>query len=406
MISFLKKFLKPKEEIVNFSEIDKWLDSHNSELDALKENLKELERLKLEIFENLKILENVDVTQSKVEERVKHVVQGNLPAYTNAVNIFLRKMIAPKEADVARLETFCSTFEREFDSLNKRTFRNFQIIRELVGKELEDVARSVKSLELLVKELKKSSEKVKGIIDLKENAKLIENNLNSKEKNEQKRQELQKHKEELLESCKRISKELENLKGGKKAKDLENLKSDEKKISDNLKILENNLVTLFSPLQKALKKYNNICFIKKVESYLENPVETLLNDSDLEILKFLKDVKKMVEDEKIDLKDDKKKKTVESLDKIDESFIKKFISEHSLLNKDLTSIQREIKLNSLPKEIIELEKELNICMFKIENVEREINKIKDLDINSEIAMLERKLSEVLGFKVKVENVMG
>ncbi len=406
MIGFLKKFLKPKEEVVNFSEIDKWLDNHNSELDTLKENLKELERLKLEIFENLKILEKVDITQSKVEERVKHVVQGNLPAYTNAISIFLRKMIAPKEADVVRLETFCSTFEREFDSLNKRTFRNFQIIRELVGKELENVARSVKSLDLLVKELKKSSEKVKGIIDLKENAKLIENNLSSKEKNEQKRQELQKHKEELLESCNRISKELENLKGSKKAKDLENLKSDEKKISDNLKILENNLVTLFSPLQKALKKYNNICFIKKVESYLENPVETLLNDSDMEILKFLEDVKKMVEDEKIDLKDDKKKKTVECLDKIDESFIKKFVSEHSSLNKELASIQREIKLNSLPKEINELEKELNLCMFKIENVDREINKIKDLDINSEIAMLERKLSEVFGFKVKVENVMG
>ncbi len=406
MISFLKKIFQPKEEIVNFSEIDKWLDSHNSELDTIKENLKELERLKLEIFENLKTLEKVDITQSKVEERVKHVVRGNLPAYTNAVSIFLRKMITPKEADIVRLETFCSTFGREFDSLNKRTFRNFQIIRELVGKELEDVARSVKSLDLLIKELKKSSEKVKGIIDLKENAKLIENNLNSKEKNEQKRQELQKHKEELLESCKRTGKELENLKGSKKAKDLENFKADEKKISENLKILENNLVTLFSPFQKALKKYNNICFIKKVESYLENPVETLLNDSDLEILKFLKDIRKMVEEEKIDLKDDKKKKTVESLDRIDESFIKKFISDHSSLNKELASVQREIKLNSLPKEISELEKELNICTFKIENAEREINKIKELDINSEIAMLEKKLNDVFGFKVKVENVMG
>jgi hypothetical protein len=406
MISFLKKFFKLQEEVVNFSEIDKWLDSHNSELDTLKENLKELEMLKLEILENLKILEKVDVTQSKVEERVKHIVQGNLPAYTNAISIFLRKRITPKEADIAGLETFCSTFEREFDSLNKRTFRNFQIIKELVGKELEDVARSVKSLELLVKELKKSSEKVKEIIDLKENAKLIGDNLNSKEKNEQKRQETQKQKEELLESCKRVSKELESLKGSKKAKDLENLKSDEKKISDCLKVLENNLVTLFSPLQKALKKYNNICFIKKVESYLENPVETLLNDSGLEILKFLNDIKNMVEDEKIDLKDDKKKKTVESLERIDESFIKEFISEHSSLKKELASVQREIKINSLPKEIIELEKEINLCMFKIENVDREINKIKDLDINSEIAMLERKLSEVLGFKVKVENVMG
>jgi len=406
MISFFKNWLKPKEEVVNFSEIEQWLDSHNSEVNIIKENLRELENLKLEIFENLKILEKVDLTKSKVEDRVRNIVQGNLPAYTNTLSIFLRKTITPKESDINGLESFCDTFEKEFDSLNKRTFRNFQIIRELVGKELEDVARSVKSLELVVKELKRSSEKVRKITGLKENVKLIEDNLNSKEKNDRKRQELQKQKEELLESCKRISKELENLKNSKKAKDLEILKSDEKNISDNLRSLENDLVNLFSPLQKALKKYNNICFIKKVESYLENPVDTLLNDSDLEILKFLNDIKKMIEEEKIDLKDDKRKKTVESLDKIDEDFVKKFISGHASLKKELASVQREIKINSLPKDMAELEKELNISMFKTENINREINKIKDFDINSEIAMLEKRLGEVFGLKVRLENVVG
>lgn len=406
MLDFFKKFLKPREKVIKFSELNEWLDTHNSELENIKECLRGLEMSKLEISESLKALEKVDVSSAKVEEKVKHIVQGNLPAYANTISIFLRRMMIPKEANPVSLEIFCNTFDKEFDSLNKRTFRNFQIIRELVGKELEDVARSVKSLELLVKELKKSSEKVKEISELKEKVGLIKNSLESKEKNDLKRQELQKSREELLQLCEGIIKEIENLKNSNKAKDLESLRTEEKKISDSIKCLENQSVTLFSPLQKALKKYNNICFIKKVGSYIENPAEALLNDDNLEILSFLKDVKKMIEEGKIEIKDDKKKKTAESLDKLDESFIKKFIAEHSSLKKGLSLISKQIKSNTILKEISDLERELNIQKFKIENVEREINKIRDLDIKSEITALEKRLGEVFSFKVKIENVMG
>ena len=406
MISFLKKIFGQKEEVVNFSEIDKWLDSRNTELGDAKDILKDLEGAKFEISENLKILEKVDVRQAKVEERVKSIVQGNLPAYTNSLSIFLKSVIIPKEADPVKLDIFCSTFEREFDSLNKKTFRNFQIIRELVGKELEDVAKSVKNLELLVKELKKSTAKIKEIYKLKEKAEFIKNSLESKGKNEIKKEELQKKKEELLKFCEKTTKEVENLKNSKKAKELDALKSESENISNKIKSLENNLLNMFSPLQKALKKYNNIYPVKKVGGYIENPAESLLRDNSLEILKFLKDVKKMVEEEKLDLKDEKKKKIVESIERLDEVFMKDFISEHASLKWELASIQEKIKANDILKEISDLEKEIDISNFGIENTEREINKLKEFDISSEVKALENKMKEIFNIKVKVENVMG
>lgn len=406
MMNFFKKFLKPKEETIKLSSIKKWLDDNTGEVQKVKEKIKEVESLKSEIVENLKVLEKVDISQSKVEDKVKSIVKGNLPAYTNAINLFLKRVIPPEGVNHISLEVFCDSFETEFKSLNKRTFRNFQIIRELVGKELEDVAKGVKKLEMLVGEVKKDSGKVKKLAKIKEKVDFIEHSLDNKEKNRSRREELEKEKEELMNSCEKTKKDLEKEKSGKKAKDLEDLKSEEKKVCDHLKDLDNKLLTLFSPLQKALKKYNNLCFIKKVDSYIEDPVKTLLKDSNLEILKFLADIKKMVEEGKINLKDDKKKKTLESLESLDESFLKKFIEDNSLLKGKIASVKDEIKKNSILKEIEDLEKEFNVNSFKVENIKREIEKIKDVDIKSEIEKLEKKLNEVFGYKIKIENVMG
>lgn len=405
MIGFFKKFLKPKEESIQFSELGRWLDN-NSGLQKIQDAFKELEVLKSEIVESLKILGSVDVSKSKVEDKVKFVVKGNLPAYINAINLFLKKVVPPKEIDHISLEIFCDSFESEFETLNKRTFRNFQIIRELVGKELEYVAKSVKKLELLVKDIKKDSVKVKEIAEIKEKIMLIKGSLENKERNKLKEKELRKKEEELTQSCESINKEIEELKKSDKAKNLEALKAEEKKVSNKVKDLNNKLVTLFSPLQKSLKKYNNMCFIKKVDSYIENPVETLLSDSELEILKFLRDVKKMVEENKINLKDDKRKKTLESLDKLNEDFIKRFMENRCSLKEELSSIKNKINASTVLKEIEDLEKEYNINRFKVEDVERDINKIKDIDITSELNKLEKRLNEVFGYGVKIENVVG
>lgn len=406
MINFFKKFLKPKEESIRFSELKQWLDDNNVELQKVKEKFKELESVKAETSEKLRVLGNVDVSKAKAEDKVKNFVQGNLPAYINAINLFLKRIVTPEELDYVSLEIFYDSFEKEFEDLNKRTFRNFQIIRELVGKELEEVVKNVKRLELLVKEVKKGSTKIKNVAKVKEKADFIEDSMENEERNKLRRDELRKAKEDLVNSCEKIKKEVKSLKCSKKAKDLEKLEAKEKEISNNIKELEAGVTNLFSPLQKALKKYNNLCFIKKVNSYIENPVEALLGDSKLEILKFLKDVKKMVEENKIGLKEDKKKKTVESLGKLDESFIKKFVEKHASLKEELSSIKEGINSNTVLKEIENLEKELNICSFRIENIEREINKIKDVDVMAEVNELEKRLNEIFGYKIKVENVVG
>ena len=159
MIEFIKKFFASKEETIQFSELSKWLDDNDSALGSVNESLKDVEALKKEISENLEVLEKADIKDAKVEDRVKTFVKGNLPAYSNAVNFFLKKVDIPDKVNHVELEIFCNNFEKDFEDLNKKTYRNFQIIKEIVGKELENVAKSVKKLEIIVKNIKKDSKK-------------------------------------------------------------------------------------------------------------------------------------------------------------------------------------------------------------------------------------------------------
>jgi len=264
----------------------------------------------------------------------------------------------------------------------------------------------VKSLELTVKDVSKLNKRMKEVSEMKDLASFIESSINDKDKKDQHRSYLEKEKNELLSFCEKTRKDIESLKHGKRAEKLNSLRSKEENASKNLKELDSEMVTLFSPLQKALKKYNNIHFVKKVDSYVENPVTTLIRDSELEILVFLKDVKKMVDEGKIDLKDDKKKKMVESLETLNEAFIKDFIAKRSSINEELENIKTDIMLDTLSDEIRHLEGELNKTSFKILNAEREISKVRDTDINSEIAKLEKMINDLLGKKVKIEHAMG
>ena len=203
-----------------------------------------------------------------------------------------------------------------------------------------------------------------------------------------------------------MKKDIEKLKHGRKAESLEKLKLKEKEFCNKLNELDNSLMTMFAPFQKALKKYNNMFFIRKVDFYITNPLSALLEDSELEILKFLKDVKKLVEEEKIHLKEGKKKKILTSLDRLDVSFLKNFINERSLLNQKLSSVKDDIISNTILKDILDLEKMFNIATFKIENIKIEMEKIKDVDIESEAGKLEKILSKIFGYTIRIENVMG
>lgn len=407
MLTFFKKFFKTEEKDVNLSELNNWLDKRfSSEIEELKNNLKDIKDLKDEVQKNLEMLDAVDIQEKKAEERVKTIVAGNIPAYTNAVRLFLKRIEVPKEIDSKSIEEFHEFFEKELDGLNKRTFRNFQIIRELVGKELENVVRAIKKMEEKLKSVKNESSFLKNLEKVKEDAESILVNIQNKEKNSLKITELTEEIQNLEKRIEQIEKQIKDAERSDKAQELKKQEKEKEKFEAKLRDIKNEVINLFSPLQKALKKYNNMCYIQKVDAYIHEPVETLLKDSELEIIKFLKDILKMIEDKKIDLKDEKKYKSLNALSKLNESFFKEFIKEYSDLTKKIREVEERISSNDIENVIAGLKYDLRNQIQMKDELQKEIDKIKDVNIEKEVKELESHLRRLIGSEVRLKNVMG
>ncbi len=401
MMNFFRNLFKTKEEDVKVEELENWIVTHIKTEDV-KEELQRIQNIREQLKQNLKKLEEVEI-KDQVPQKAKDVVKGNIPAYIRAVEIFLEKTNIPEENNPEKIIDFYESTQKELDNLGKRTARNFAIMQTLIGKELADTAKNIKEIDEATKNLVKKAQKLKKIEEIKKHIKRIEEARKNKEEYERLVGEYKKEKERLAQEKKELEKEIKRLEEGKEAKELQQLKKQLEGVEHKKKELDNELLNLFSPLEKALKRYNNMFYIKKVEDYIESATETLKQDKELEIIKYFNDIKKMVVEGKMELKDDKKKKALESLERLNKDYLTRFIKEHEELDKERANIEQKIIENKYEKEKRELHNKIIEKDKRTEEIEKEMGKIKEENIKEHVKEIEKELKE-LGYEVRINAV--
>ncbi len=400
MMNFFKNLFVKKEEEVRLKELEDWIDINlKPKTEEISKDIERIKALKEELKINLKELEKVEIKQ-ETQKKIKDVILGNVPAYVRAVKIFLEKIIIPEKINFENTKMLYETVQKELDNLGQRTARNFAIMQTLIGKELAVTARNIKEIDETSKSIMKKSEnleKSEKIMRELEDIKEAEKNRIAYEKL---RESYEKEKDKLGKEKSETEEKLERIGESKEAKELTELKRKIEEIETKKKERCNEILSLFSPLQKAFKRYNNMFYIKKVEEYINNAAETLNQDEDLEITKYLQDIKNMVQENKIDLKDDKKKKAIEAIEALNEAYLKNFKVEYQKLNKERTDVEKRIQENRYEIEKTELKEIIREKEKEIESIEKEIGKIKQTNIKEKIKEIENNL-KWLGYEVKI-----
>lgn len=403
MMNFFKNLFRKQEEVIKLGELDRWFEKNlKPASEEIKKYIEYIERIKKELEQNLRTLEKVEI-KDKVEKKVKDVVQGNIPAYVRSVEIFIEKVKIPEEINSQKLTDFYATIQRELDQLGKRTARNFAIMQTLIGAELATTARNIKRMDETSKEMMKKTQKLKKMEKIKEKVEGIKEAEKNKEEHKKIKENYEREKEKLTKEKSEVEKNLKKMEEGREAKELTRLNKELELIETRRKELDSELLSLFSPLQKAFKRYNNMFYIKKVEEYINNAAEALKQDNELEVIKYLRDVEKMIEEDKIDLKDEKKKKALESLEKITEEYIKKFIRNNEELEKEKENAEKKIKENKYQEKKEELHREAKEKEKRVEEIEKEMGKIKEANIKEQVEEIEKELKEI-GYEVKIHAV--
>lgn len=362
-IDFFKKIIgKDKveevqeQEKLTFDEIGNWIENKTKEIENREKEIFGLIKDKIsevitDLDEKLKILENIDFTQKKSEDRIKFIVKENVNSYAHYVKILLGKL---SNLEKQNLEKFIADITEIFSDFDKKSYTSYQKATFLIGKEMAAVRVTIvglsKYLENVFKENKDLVEfskktsfiklKLKQMEELKKTIKDFDEKIKSLDRKIIESKEIN---ENLLNKIKEI-KETESY--------IENLKKQEE-----IKLAEKELEKEIYNLKDMInfKALGNIFHVNKkqmalIKDYKEDFQTFFRKDNGESILKFLNEAK---------LNNNKITTKIEQIDNKKEEIIK---------NKEMTNKDETLDLLNKTRRI----------GLEIENLNNE--KAKDLRI--------------------------
>ncbi|MFH1209303.1 MAG: hypothetical protein V1663_00740 [archaeon] len=402
---FKKKEIKEEQKQINLDELDQWFVSLSEEIFKdvnlkLDEIRKQIDYEKNNLRDNIKILKEAKLLNTKIPERAIHLMEGNREIYIQRLNLLLGQINLPKN----NISLFYNSFENYLNDFSRITIRNYHILMEFFRDYIINISSGIKKLDSLIKQAKKlvDDSGLEKTSQIKNKITEVKNKI--------------KHKNELSdkkESSKAIIKD--------KEKNVFDSENDLKKLEDsseyknyinliNKEILLNNQIKnieqeFLSNIKFALKRYERLSLEDKlIRKYVEYSIRALLEDTELKIVGIIKNMKESIIKGTLDLKDSKKDKILEELDKLNKDYFDSFLKRYKDLKKDLDKLNLDIKESEL-KEIKEikdkieehkklLEEERN----NLENLNKDYEKINVEELKR---LLETDIREILKKDIKI-----
>jgi hypothetical protein len=396
ILDFIKSIFKkeepkeePKKETASINELPSWLDKKSklvsselaNNLNPIKDSLKqEIELAK----ENTEKLSSAELRNPNIQPKEKQFMQGNREAYVKKANQFLNSIRIPENND--DIIASYGHFENNLKNFGKSTARPYHILQNFFATESRELALNIKNLDNFMKELKKETNNsgFDKLNQLKEDAKHITSLIEQKEKLNSEISQLDKELEDLKDSRAKKEHELISFKNSEEFKRNEEFKEEKSKLEAELEQKKKRLWQVFTDLERPLKKFERIAFENQdlIKEYMTNSIKALEKDTELKIINILNKLKDNVENNKLDLKDKKKEKTIESIKRLDKGFFEDFLAEYNSTKQKLddtiekiNSSKIEDKLNEINNQIEKLNSNIDSKKRSLDYSKQELDKI-------------------------------
>jgi hypothetical protein len=412
-MNFLRNFfgLGKKEEI-EFNRIDEWLDNYSeNEFKELKETIADLydkiDEKKSTIHEKLKELKDANI-DGKFSLREIQFMHGNRDAYTKKINLFLESIQMPEKSKHKEIIEYYDLFESDLDEFGKYTIKSYSILREFFEKIMSDIAREIKEIEKTIKEIadRTDDSKIIEIERIKNKIHAVRNAIKTKEKMHNEIKEKKKAMKELKERKEKTEKELEKYRKGNDYLSYHILLKEKNELAENIRREKDSVLQLFSGLDKALKKYKRDSLNEGlIDLYLNDPNKAIFEDKIFEIIDVLDKLKKLVEDEKIELDERKKEKTLQVIDSLNQDILKDKRNKIEELVEKRKDKELQIEKSSVMTNYKDIEYRLDHVKNKINDEESSINKLEHnrdkIDEDELKKELEKEINSIVKKRIKI-----
>ena len=330
-MGFFDRFFKPKieEKEVNIKKLKPYADELlKDKLENINKKIEEyyhnIEEAKSKIGKNLKILSEAELQNKNVPTRALQMMEGNRDAYIKKINKFFEDIELPDMGLYSTIKNFCINFDLRLSELNKSTFKGYEIMKEFFYNQAVEVAMNIREINENIKNLKKvvDNDELSKIENLKRFVDNIDKYNENKKKITEEIEEQKKKIENINEKIENVKKKFDEIKKSKEFEEYRRTDEEKELIIQKIKNEKDEITQLFAILERSLRKYKRGSLNEKIiEEYLEDPNEALIKDNDLEILKVLESLKRNIEENKVELKDKKKEKTLDAIKILKKEFI-------------------------------------------------------------------------------------
>ncbi|MFP4423873.1 MAG: hypothetical protein ACLFP2_01440 [Candidatus Woesearchaeota archaeon] len=352
MWGFLKSMRKKQEpQVVALESLQDWFlsveEKARKDAESIVKSYQKLFDHRVElVFKALEVLEKATLRNPNIPHREIQIMEGNREAYIRSVRQLIESMNFPENPDEAMNN---ENIER-MDGFAKETLKQYQVLSHFFSHELGGVSKHLKELDSYLKSMQSEIsatgftevEKVKRDIDE------IFSKLERKESMEKELYQLDSDIEEAEANFADVKKRFEELSNEEGYDEVSALKKKVQSLSSEIQGENNSMRQFFMNFQSPFKKFERVAFENEelVRGYITNPVQTLLKDYDLKIVRILNNLKRAIDNGSIELKPKKKEKVVSLIINTDDSFFQDFLARYNKLHATLR--ETEDKLEAHP----------------------------------------------------------
>src|SRR3989338_5661851 len=404
MFEFIKKIFKEEKQIENIelSSIDPWFDNKanvvfykiNNEVTTLNIRLRSI---LIKVERELENLEKARLKNPNIPQKMIDIMKGNRESYIKKHKDFLNSLSMPK--DYTDVDYFLDEIKNSLDGLHESTEKSYYVIHEFFEHESYKVASNIKKVDSLVDELKNSLSKysLRKINKLQQDISNLKLKIKLEQEIKEKIKKLEEYSNDLNKANEKISSDINNFKETEEYKELDEKKKERDELLKKEEENNNKIFSFFSNIEHALKKYSRLSLEENlIKLYLENPIKALKSDSPFKIIEILKKMKDSIEKKKIELKDDKKDKTIENIETININFFNNFLEKYNELREKIKMKDKELMECKAIDKMKELYDKLNKSKENLkrldENLDSLIKEYNKIDIDALKIELQDNLS--------------
>jgi hypothetical protein len=407
MFKFFKRFHEPEPEKIGLDKIESWFDNKTAAYNvAAEESVKSLQLDLNELLEKMKEdtekLENAVLQNPNIPVRELQFMKGNRAFYVNRVQIFVKGLRFPKS--VREIDEAYKEFYFQLESFGKSTAKPYQILQHFFEHETHAIAESIRKIDGVFGKLKivKNDSRIDASADVNSLIQELKHKIGHKSRLEKEIRGLESKITDIDSAIRAQQSELLRIEKSKDQQKLSFWMHEKQRLEKESGEIETLVTHLFSNIEMALKKHEHSAFEHKklIEQYLSNPMKALIDDNELHFADVVDKLKALIEQNKIELKDKKREKTLETLYILTKVFLHNLANRFRNAQSSIASIEGQVIASKILENKYNLQNEIKNSTLKLEQTRMELQKVQKDFQDISIETLKKELAARIREAVK------